>query len=214
MLGEFEEVWVQVGDREWNGSLAVPQSALGLVIVAGGASGGVGDRSVAEALRARGLATLECDLFEDIDDHFDIELAAGRLLALTDWAAKTSRLSHLPIGYVGASTGAAAAVVAASRRPELIRAVVSCGGRADLAGPALPIVSAPTLLVAGGDDDDMIELHRSVVDQMTALTQLAILPGGCETDEVIALTAEWLVDHFTAPRGRLVGPSQPRVVAA
>lgn len=215
MLGEFEEVWVQVGDREWNGSLAVPQSAVGLVIFAfaNGASSGACDRTVAEALRARGLATLKCDLFEETDDRLDIELATGRLLALTDWVAKTSRLSHLPIAYVGVGTGAAAVLVAAARRSELIRAVVARGGRADLAGEALPAVLAPTLLIAGAKDDDQIELDRGVIEQMTALTQLAIIPGAGHSfeepgviDEVIALATEWVIDH--------VRPMQTRGVAA
>jgi putative phosphoribosyl transferase len=213
MLGEFEEVWVQVGDREWNGSLAVPQGAVGLVIFAfaNGANSPARDRTVAEALRARGLATLECDLFEETDDRLDIGLATSRLLALTDWVMKTSRLSHLPIGYVGVGTSSAAVLVAAARRPDVIRAVVTRCGRPDLAGDALPAVSAPTLLIAGGNDDDQIELERAVVEQMTALTQLAIIPGAGHTfeepgalDEVIALASEWLVDYLRPQRARVV----------
>jgi pimeloyl-ACP methyl ester carboxylesterase len=215
MLGEFEEVWVQVGDREWNGSLAVPQGAVGLVIFAfaNGTNSAARDRTVAEALRARGLATLECDLFEETDDRLDIGLATSRLLALTDWVVNSSRLSHLPIGYVGVGTSAAAVLAAAARRADVIRAVVTRGGRPDLAGDALPIVTAPTLLIAGGHDEDLIELDRAVIEQMTALTQLAIIPGAGHTfeepgalDEVIALATEWLVDYFR--------PQQARVVAA
>jgi putative phosphoribosyl transferase len=206
MLGRHdavEEVWVEVAEREVGGKLAVPQSPVGIVIFVNAARHGARDQTVAEALRARGLATFECDLFEDVDDRFDIEAAATRLLAVTDWIAEHSSVSHLPIGYLGAASGAAAALVAASRRPELIRAVVSRGGRADLAGAALPIVRAPTLLVAGGNDDHLIELDRNVVDQMTTCTQLAIIPGAGHAfdepgalDEVIGLTSEWLLDHF------------------
>ena len=215
MLGEFEEVWVQVGDREWNGSLAVPQGAVGLVIFAfaNGANSAACDRTVAQALRARGLATLECDLFEETDDRLDIGLATNRLLALTDWVLKTSRLSHLPIGYVGVGTSAAAVLAAAARRRDVVRAVVTRGGRPDLAGDALPAVAAPTLLIAGAKDDELIELERAVIEQMTALTQLAIIPGAGHlfedpraVDEVVALAMEWLVDHFR--------PQQARVVAA
>jgi len=218
MLGRHdavEEVRVHVGEHELRGSLAVPQGPVGLVIFANGGPHSTRDRFVAEALRARGLATLECDLLRDDEDRFDVELAATRLLAVTEWIVGQSKVSHLPIGYFGVQAGAAAALVVAARRPELVRAVVSRGGRADLAGPALPIVRAPTLLLAGGHDDHMIDLSRSVIEQMTAFTQLAIIPGAGHRfeepgalDEVVQLASEWLVDHFaqalhepTATRG-------------
>jgi predicted phosphoribosyltransferase len=200
MLGRhdaFESIRVEVGGRELQASLAVPQGPVGVVIFA------KTDRArdhVAEALRARGLATVECELLGDDENEYDIELAATRLLAITDWIVERSNVAHLPIGYLGARIGAAATLVAAARRPELIRAIVSRGGRADLAGAALPIVRAPTLLIACTNDDSRAEIDREVVDQMTACTQLAVIPGDFDdtgvVEEIISLTSEWLVDHF------------------
>src|SRR4051794_27852557 len=115
MLGRHDavdEVRVQVGDTELIGRLAVPQGSVGLVIFASGARQGARDGVVADSLRARGLATLECDLLQDTDDRFDIELAASRLLAITDWLLEHSNVSHLPLGYFGGQTGCAAALVA------------------------------------------------------------------------------------------------------
>jgi predicted phosphoribosyltransferase len=203
MLGRhdaFEDIRVEVGGRELQASLAVPQGPVGVVIFANTDRRSARDHHVAEALRARGLATVECELLGDDENEYDIELAATRLLAITDWIVERSNLAHLPIGYLGSSTGAAATLLAAARRPELIRAVVSRGGRADLARAALPIVRAPTLLIASANDDSRAELDREVVDQMTACTQLAVLPGELDEpiaiDEIIALASEWLVDHF------------------
>lgn len=208
MLGRhdaFEEIRVEVGGRELRASLAVPQGPVGVVIFADTDPHRhtARDHHVAEALRARGLATVECELLSDDENEYDVDLAATRLLALTDWILDRSTLAHLPIGYLGASTGAAATLIAASRRPELIRAVVSRGGRAELAGSALPIVRAPTLLIAGDNDDSRAEIDCEVVDQMTACTQLAIIPGASHSfeepgalEEVVALACEWLVDHF------------------
>jgi predicted phosphoribosyltransferase len=203
MLGRhdaFEDIRVEVGGRELQASLAVPQGPVGVVIFANTDRRSARDHHVAEALRARGLATVECELLGDDENEYDIELAATRLLAITDWIVERSNLAHLPIGYLGSSTGAAATLLAAARRPELIRAVVSRGGRADLAGAALQIVRAPTLLIASAIDDSRAELDREVVDQMTACTQLAVLPGELDepiaVDEIIALASEWLVDHF------------------
>lgn len=204
-MDAFEDVRVEVGGHVVEAILAVPQGPVGVVIFATCARHSARDEYVAEALRARGLATVECSLLRDTEDRDDVELATSRLLALTDWVLEHSNIAHLPLGYIGTNTGAAATLVAASRRPELIRAIVSRGGRADLAGSAMPIVRAPTLLVAGGLDDYLIELDRHVIDQMTACTQLAIIPGAGHMfeepgalDEVVQLAAEWLVDHFAA----------------
>jgi predicted phosphoribosyltransferase/dienelactone hydrolase len=218
MLGRrdaIEEIVVCAGQTELRGSLGVPQAPIGLVIFAHGSGSSrqsPRNRYVAEALRARGVATLLFDLLtesEELADHvdashrFDIDLLAARLLVVTDWVQRDSNVAHLPLAYFGASTGAAAALVAASRRPELVRAVVSRGGRADLAGAALPLVRAPTLLVVGGDDQHVLELNREAIERMTVATQLAIVPGASHLfeepgalDEVAQLAAEWLVDHF------------------
>lgn len=203
MLGRhdaFEDIRVEVGGCELQASLAVPQGPVGVVIFANPDRHTARDHHVAEALRARGLATIECQLLGDGENEYDVELAATRLLAFTDWVLERSTLAHLPIGYLAPGTGAAATLIAASRRPESIRAIVSSGGRADLAGAALPIVRAPTLLIASAKDDSRAEIDREVVDQMTACTQLAVLPGNFDEpgviDEVVALACEWLVDHF------------------
>lgn len=201
MLGRhdaIEEIHVHAGDKELRGTLGVPQGPVGLVLLAG-----TRDPYVAEALRARGLATLLIDLELHRDEHFDIDLLASRLVAATDWVVEHSRLAHVPIGYVGADTCAAAALVAAARRPDLVRAIALSDGRADLAGSALPLVRAPTLFVASGDHEHGLDVDRAAIDTMTTSTQLAIVPAAGPSfeqpgalDELVQLAAEWLVDHF------------------
>jgi putative phosphoribosyl transferase len=196
MLGlhdAIEPITVHAGARELRGSLGVPQGPVGLVVLAG-----TEDRLVAETLRTRGLATLTLDL-EALEADPDLDTLASDLCAVTDWV-RHSKVSHLPIGYLGADCFAAAAVVAASRQPDLARAVVALGGRIDTAGAALATVRAPTLLVCGLEDDALIERDREAIEQMTTTTQLALIPGAftnpAMSDEVIQLAAEWLVDHF------------------
>ncbi len=194
----IEEVYVQVGGMEMHGSLGVPQGPVGLVIFAG-----TRDQYVAEALRARGLATLVVGLERDDSERYDIDLLADRLAAITDWMIEYSSVSHLPLGYFGAGTGAAAVLAAAARRPEIVRAIALSDGRADLAGSALPLVRAPTLLVAPGNHENSLDIDRSAIEQMTTSTQLAIIPGASARfeepgalDELVQLAAEWLIDHF------------------
>jgi putative phosphoribosyl transferase len=212
MLGRhdaIDEVLVHVGNRELRGSLGVPQGPVGLAIFAGPT-----DHRVAEALRTRGLATLVIELELSADERYDIELLATRLVAVTDWIIEQSNVAHLPLGYFGAGTGAAAALVAAARRPEHVRAVALSDGRADLAGSALPVVRAPTLLVAPGNHENSLEIDRAAIEEMTTCTQFAIIPGAGPRfeepgalDEVVQLAAEWFVDHF----GRaLVEPASRR----
>ncbi len=215
MLGRHdlvEEIRVRAGAVELRACLAVPQGPVGLVIFAQPAAASTRTRYVAEALRARGLATLLVDLLTEREEHFDridsslrfdIDMLAERLLAVTSWVTDESSLSHLPLAYLGEGTGAAAALCAASRKADVIRAVVSRAGRADLAGAALPIVRAPTLFIVGGNDHAVLELDRAALDKMTALTQLAIIPGASHhfdeagaLDEVAQLAAEWCIDHF------------------
>ncbi|HEY1557809.1 MAG TPA: phosphoribosyltransferase family protein [Kofleriaceae bacterium] len=210
-----EDIVVHAGPVALRACLGVPQGPIGLVIFAHGSGSSrlsPRNRHVAEALRARGIATLLCDLLTESEEladridatlRFDIELLANRLLAITDWVRMDSNVAHLPLAYFGASTGAAAALVAASRRPEHVRAVVSRGGRPDLAGGALPLVHAPTLLAVGSEDRDVLELNREAIERMTVSTQLAIVPGATHLfeepgalDEVAQLAGEWLVDHF------------------
>ena len=201
MLGRhdaIDAIFVQVEGHEIHGSLGVPQGAVGLVLLAGCC-----DDHVAEALRARGLATLTVELLVVEPERYDVDLLATRLVAVTDWLIAHSRLAHLPLGYYATGSGVAAALVAATRRPDVVRALALCDGRADLAGSALPAVRAPTLLAAPGGHENTIDIDRSAIEQMTATTQLAIIPGAGPRfeepgalDEVIQLAAEWLLDHF------------------
>jgi putative phosphoribosyl transferase len=201
MLGRhdaIDQIHVHVGDRELRGSLGVPQGPVGLAIFAGS-----DDHYVAEAFRARGLATLIIPLELSPDERYDIELLAKRLVAVTDWIFEHSNVAHLPLGYFAAGTGAAAALVAASHRPERVRAIALSDGRADLAGSSLPLVRAPTLLIAPGGHENSLEIDRAAIEEMTTLTQFAIIPGAGPRfeqpgaiDEVAQLAAEWLVDHF------------------
>ncbi|HEY5923542.1 MAG TPA: phosphoribosyltransferase family protein [Kofleriaceae bacterium] len=201
MLGRhdaIESIHVQVGKDELRGSLGVPQGPVGVVIIAGPL-----EPSVAEALRTRGLATLVVDVVLDVEERYDIELLATRLTAVIDWLVEHSNVAHLPIGFFAGGTSAAAALVAAARQPERVRAIALSDGRADLAGSALPLVRAPTLLVAPGNHENTVEIDRAAIEQMTASTQFAIVPGAGPRfaepgalDEVVQLAAEWLVDHF------------------
>jgi len=187
----FDEIAVLAGDRQLRGTLGVPQGPVGLVVL-----GGMRDVRVAEALRARGLATLQLDIAAvgDLDD------LANDLIAVTARVLDSSSLAHLPIGYLGSESYAAAAVVAASRRPDLVRALVAFGGRIDVAGIALINVTAPTLLVSDREDEDLIERDREAIEIMTTLTQLALVPDAFRDPamlaEVVEITASWYLDHF------------------
>ena len=205
MLGRhdaIDEVHVQVGGRTVSGTLGVPLSPAGLVVIAG-ARDLLRSDHVAEAFRARGLATLTVELELDAGERYDIDVLAERLLAITSWMVEHSTVAHLPIGYFAAGTSAAAALVAAARRPDVVRAIALSDGRADLAGSSLPVVRAPTLLVAPGNHENSVEIDRSAIEQMTTVTQFAIIPGAGPRfeepgalDEVVQLASEWLIDHF------------------
>jgi dienelactone hydrolase len=172
------------------GDLAIPAGATGLVIFAHGSGSSrlsPRNRQVAEWLNQSGLATLLFDLLTRVEEsvdaytaqlRFDIELLARRLAGVTDWMASVDEVRDLPVGYFGASTGAAAALVAAASRPERIRAVVSRGGRPDLAGRALADVKAATLLIVGEYDATVIRLNQEAMRQLTlAHKELVIVPG-------------------------------------
>jgi len=198
-----------------HGFLTVPPGAVGIVLFAhGSGSSRLSPRSqqVAADLQEAGLATLLFDLLtsreEEVDRfsahlRFDIGLLARRLEAATEWALKESTTRDLALGYFGASTGAAAALVAAAAYPETIRAVVSRGGRPDLAGDALARVVAPTLLVVGGQDAPVISLNRHAMRQMTAPVQMEIIAGATHLfdepgalEEVTSLAADWFRFHL------------------
>ncbi len=207
------------------GDLRMPPRARGVVLFAHGSGSSrhsPRNRYVAQVLVEAGLATLLMDLLthsEELVDvktralRFDIDLLARRLVAATDWLTSQSETRDLPIGYFGASTGAAAALVAAAERPSMVRAIVSRGGRPDLAGPALARVRAPTLLIVGGNDLPVIRMNEEAMRQLIVETQLVIVPGATHLFEeagalerVADLARDWFVRYLTAP-----GPDQRAV---
>ncbi|MDQ2669669.1 MAG: dienelactone hydrolase family protein [Gemmatimonadota bacterium] len=193
-----------------DGTLTIPPDARGLVLFAHGSGSSrhsPRNRYVAATLQERGFGTLLMDLLtaeeEQVDQvtrhlRFDVHLLADRLASAAHWAEDAPETAPLPVGYFGASTGAAAALVAAAREPSRVFAVVSRGGRPDLAGDALTAVRAPTLLIVGGRDEVVIQLNQEAQARMRAETALEIVPGAThlfeETgalEEVAALAAAW-----------------------
>jgi len=211
-----ESLRINVDSISLEGDLAVPANAAGIVLFAHGSGSSrhsPRNRYVARQLQAAGVGTLLLDLLtrdEELVDartghlRFDISLLADRLGGATAWLANDPRTARLKIGYFGASTGAAAALVAAARRPQQISAIVSRGGRPDLAGPALPAVIAPTLLIVGGDDAPVIPLNEYALRRLgTTTKKLEIVPGASHLfeepgtlDEVARLAAEWFARYL------------------
>jgi putative phosphoribosyl transferase len=213
----LEERLVQVpaGSVALEGNLSLPEQARAIVLFAHGSGSSrhsLRNRYVARVLNEAKLATLLIDLLtldEEVVDvrtarlRFDIELLAERLVGATDWLAQDPDTKELGIGYFGASTGAAAALVAAAMRSDLVGAVVSRGGRPDLAGAALMHVRAPTLLIVGGNDTQVIQLNREALAQMRCEKQLVIVPGATHLfeergalDEVARLARDWFHRHL------------------
>ena len=205
-----DAVQIDLGTAILDGDLRVPERAAGLVIFAHGSGSSRFSRrnkAVASALEAGGFATLLLDLLtaqeESIDERtreyrFDIDLLGHRVVAASDWAHTRADLQHQPVAFFGASTGAAAALMAGAARPEVTRAVISRGGRPDLAGDALPLVQAPTLLIVGGDDVPVIALNRDAMLKMRAHVELEIIPGATHLfeepgalDDVARLATNW-----------------------
>jgi putative phosphoribosyl transferase len=197
------------------GLLGLPMDPTGIVLFAhGSGSGRLSPRNnfVAHALRDDGLATLLFDLLTvdeayDRRNVFDIELLARRLLMATAWVRQDAETHDLPIGYFGASTGAAAALVAEAAREGPIAAIVSRGGRPDLAGRALSAVEAPTLLIVGGDDVEVLALNRAALAALRCGKQLVIVPGATHLFEepgtleaVVEHARGWFLKHFTDAR--------------
>jgi len=198
------------------GNLGIPAQAAGIVLFAHGSGSSrhsPRNRFVAETLRRQGIATLLMDLLtaseEEIDQRtaqlrFNIRLLAKRLAGATAWTLRQPELRGLSIGYFGASTGAAAALVAAAQTPDKVAAVVSRGGRPDLAGDALGSVIAPTLLLVGGEDDAVIPLNQDALQQIACSDKkLIIVPGATHLfeepgtlEEVARLAADWFSSHF------------------
>jgi dienelactone hydrolase len=210
-------VRIPIGRVSLEGDLAIPAGAVGIVVFAHGSGSSrfsPRNRYVAELLRAGGLATLLIDLLtpdeEAIDAltahlRFDIGLLAERLVAATDWLGAPPETRDLAIGYFGASTGGGAALVAAAERPEEVRAVVSRGGRPDLAGAALARVRCPVLLIVGGADEPVIELNQQAMHELHTLKRLDIVPGATHLFEevgalgaVARLARDWFARYLGA----------------
>ncbi|GKS60200.1 DeoR family transcriptional regulator [Nitrospira sp.] len=211
-LASYEHVvTIPVGSVRLEGILALPQDPIGLVLFAhGSGSGRFSPRNnfVARQLHQGRVATLLLDLLEEheADDRyrvFDIPLLTQRVYGATLWIADQPATRHLPRGYFGASTGAAAALQAAAQHPDVVAAVVSRGGRPDLANSYLPHVTAPTLLIVGGNDEPVIELNQSALLRLRCEKRLEIVPGATHLFEepgtletVASLARGWFETHL------------------
>jgi putative phosphoribosyl transferase len=219
---EGRAVTIAAGTRRLEGVLTVPPDAAAVVAFAHGSSSGrfsPRNRYVAGVLLEAGLATLLLDLLEgsEADDRrkvFDIPLLADRLRAAADWLASDPATHPLRLGYFGASTGAAAALVAAARQPEAVGAVVSRGGRPDLAWDDLPTVEAPTLLIVGGHDEEVLELNRQALALLGCTKELVVIPGATHLfpesgalEEVARLAGRWFARYL---RPETAPPRNPR----
>lgn len=218
-IADDKLVEIGTGSVHLEGTLTIPENASAIVLFAHGSGSSrksPRNRFVAEVLQEHGLATLLMDLLTSEEDQidrlnghlrFDIPMLAARLEGAIDWLSKQGETSGLPIGLFGASTGAAAALIAAANRPDHVGAVVSRGGRPDLADDYLADVQAPTLLIVGGRDHPVIEMNEDARSQMKAHTEMDVIPGASHLFEedgalenVADLAAEWFSDHLTFPR--------------
>jgi len=216
-------VRIPIGGVLLDGDLVLAAKARGLVLFAHGSGSSrhsPRNRYVAGVLQQAGLATLLMDLLtaeEEMVDlrtaelRFDIPLLARRLVAATDWLLKRPQTRELKIGCFGASTGAAAALIAAAERAQAVAAVVSRGGRPDLAGDALPRVQAPTLLIVGGNDLPVIEMNRAALAEMGCEKEMSIVPGATHLfeepgalEEVARLARGWFERHLGGRSGQRV----------
>ena len=214
--GREEIVGVGAGTVTLEGNLSLPDGAQGVVLFAHGSGSSrhsPRNRYVAAVLQQAGLATLLVDLLTPEEEavdlrtarlRFDIGLLAERLVGATEWLARQPETQNLRVGYFGASTGGGAALVAAAQRPHRVDAVVSRGGRPDLAGAALPHVRAPTLLLVGGRDYPVIEMNEAALEQLRTEKRLEIVPGATHLfeepgalEEVARLARDWFVRHLT-----------------
>jgi putative phosphoribosyl transferase len=208
------DVMVDAGGRTLRGTLVLPRHAPAVVVFAhGSGSGRLSPRNqyVAQVLQHAGLGTLLIDLLEEEEANdrskvFDIALLAGRLQTAAGWLASQPETAGLRPGYFGASTGAGAALVAAAQAPDTIGAIVSRGGRPDLAKGALPNVTAPCLLIVGGNDRQVLELNREAYERLKCLRRLIVVPGATHLfpepgalEEVARLAKEWFLEYLVKP---------------
>ena len=202
---------VQIGGRALDGDLSMPSPARGLVVFAHGSGStrrSPRNQQVARSLQERGFGTLLFDLLTpdestDRANVFDIDLLTDRLVEAIDWIDRRPALAPLPLGLFGASTGAAAALKAATIRTERVQAVVSRGGRPDLAGTALARVRAPTLLIVGGADTEVLALNQAAMAKLNKQSELSIVPGATHLfeeegalDQVAELAGRWFASHL------------------
>jgi putative phosphoribosyl transferase len=209
------DVAIDAGGRTLHGTLGLPHQGPAIVLFAHGSGSGrksPRNQYVAQVLQNAGLGTLLIDLLEeeeasDRSKVFDIPLLASRLQAAAAWLASQPETAGLRLGYFGASTGAGAALVAAAQAPDSIGAIVSRGGRPDLAKDALPRVTAPCLLIVGGDDRQVLELNRQAYERLTCLRRVVVVPGATHLfpepgalEEVAQRATEWFLQHLVEPK--------------
>ena len=213
--GGSQEVTIPVRDAVLSGTLDVPEHCAGLVIFAHGSGSSrhsPRNRYVAEILQKAGMGTLLFDLLTESEENvdrvtaehrFNIPFLAARLIQATEWVQRQAMTTDTAIGYFGASTGAAAALVGAATLSSGIGAVVSRGGRPDMAGPLLGEVRAPTLLIVGGNDAPVIGMNRAAFEQLRCEKKLEIVPGATHLfeepgalEQVAGMAREWFVTHL------------------
>lgn len=226
MSEQLHVLRMRIGAAGLEGDLVLPARARGLIVFAHGSGStrrSPRNRQVAQALQAQSLGTLLFDLLtpQEADDPqrvFDIALLGHRLVEAIDWIDRRPSLAALPLGLFGASTGAAAALVAAAARPGRILAVVSRGGRPDLARRALAMVQAPTLLIVGGEDTEVLALNRSAMQELRGPVTLSVVPHATHLFEepgalqqVAELAAAWFADHLAAGDRAGCGRPEARV---
>lgn len=213
-VGARTEVQIQIGSSALRGTLDLPGQPCGIVVFAHGSGSSrhsPRNQFVASHLSAGGFATLLMDLLTEHESEgrvnvFDVQLLATRLAAALTWVSRERELSNLPIGLFGASTGSAAALIAAAAHPDRVQAVVSRGGRPDMAEEELPAVGAPTLLIVGGDDEPVVTWNREALALMNCDKQLAVIPGATHLfeepgalEQVAQLAREWFAGHLLRP---------------
>lgn len=208
---------VPIEKRELSADIAIPERAKGMVLFAHGSGSSrhsPRNRHVADVLNRGSVGTILIDLLTEEEEaidiqtaelRFDIPLLGHRVSAITDWIGHQPNLKHLALGYFGASTGAAAALVAAAERPKVVKAVVSRGGRPDLAGSSLQGVFAPTLFIVGSEDDVVLQLNRTAMAQLPRQTEhkLSVISGATHLfeepgtlDQVAELARDWFREHL------------------